>query len=223
MTDPLEKYMATGHLDDQDIRNLLKENLELRLLAARMHVLVEVWPVAADEQGIYALNPEAPRSWPTEPIFPSDDPDPKERKKAIHRAAEKELDLRGMGDRHCLHSTSWRAEWDALVVHYLGIVRCPDWTAGSVRSTWPDARPFSPNLPLRVGQPRQHGATAPPEEVRYIDILRHGIRHYRFLGDMASLGYNEQIGKALPEVWHQQLANVTPAIAQMFGPVTEAA
>jgi hypothetical protein len=34
---------------------------------------------------------------------------------------------------------------------------------------------------------------------------------------------NEPIGQALPEIWHRQLANVTPAVAQMFGPVRDVA
>jgi hypothetical protein len=34
---------------------------------------------------------------------------------------------------------------------------------------------------------------------------------------------DEPIGQALPEIWHRRLAEVTPAVAQMFGPVKDVA
>jgi hypothetical protein len=178
---------------------------------------VDLWAVAADEQGIWALNPQAPRPWPTPPLhYIEGDLNP------AHTAAELELIQHGIDLARvpCLHSTSWRIQDHAMILHYLAIIDVGD---AVVRQLYPQAKPFSPHLHEVVGQPRHHGAAAPPEENRYIDILRHGVRHYRFLGDMASIGYDEPIGRALPEIWHQQLANVTPAVAKMFGPVTDAA
>lgn len=207
------KWSATDHLDRDDIAHLFNVVFDL---ADRTYDTVDLWPVGADDQGIWVLNPDAPRPWPTPPLhWTGEDPNP------AHTAAELELIQHGidLGRVPCLHSTSWRSDGGVTVLHYLAIVDCP----GTVREHYPHAKPISPNIARVAGQPRHHGAAAPPEEVRCIDILRHGVRHYRALGDPASLCYDEPIGKALPEVWHRQLADVTPAVAQMFGPVREPA
>jgi len=180
------------------------------------HETVSVFPVGADELGIYALNPEAPWPWPSPPIHASQDDAYPE-----HTAAQLELIQHciDLGAVPILHSTSWRAEPLEIVVHYLAVVDVD----GMVRESWPHAKPISPRLAEVAGQPKTHAAAAPPEEVRYIDILRHAIRHLRFLTDPDSDGYDATIARSLPSSWHPHMPAIRPATAHMFGRIHDVA
>lgn len=140
-----------------------------------MIVIAEVWPVAADELGLWLLSGDGPR--PSLPVM--DDAEPFD-------YAEMELMQAGMwATTKILHSTSWRVDRGDLVVTYLAVVECE----GLVRSRWPDALPISVKVADAVGQPPTHAAAEPPT-VRYIDVLHHALRHLRFLTDPSSIGFD---------------------------------
>lgn len=177
---------------------------------------VEVFLVGADETGIWALQPDAPYPWSSPPVrqLPGV-------LSAEHVAAQLELIQHGvdLAAVPVLHSTSWRSEPSCSVYHYLAVVDCP----GTVREHWPEAKPVSPNIARVAGQPKTHGAAAPPEEVRYIDILRHAIRHLRALTDPAYDEYDATITRDLPAVWFPRLEGIRPATARMFDRVHQGA
>jgi hypothetical protein len=164
--------------------------------------------VAADEIGLWLLSGDGPR--PSLPVM--DDSEPFD-------YAEMELMQAGMwGTTKLLHSTSWRVEHDPdsgrnyLVVTYLAVVGCE----GLVRSSWPDALPISVKIADAVGQPPTHAAVEPPT-VRYIDVLRHALRHLRFLTDPSSTGFDATIAGEIDQTWQQHLTSFEPAIAHMYG------
>src|SRR4029453_632940 len=77
-----------------------------------MMVVAEVWPVAADELGLWLLSGDGPR--PSLPVM--DDAEPFD-------YAEMELMQAGMwATTKILHSTSWRGGHGDLVVTYLAVV-----------------------------------------------------------------------------------------------------
>src|SRR5215212_8619522 len=155
-----------------------------------MIVVAEVWPVAADELGLWLLSGDGPR--PSLPVM--DDAEPFD-------YAEMELMQAGMwATTKILHSTSWRADRGDLDITYLAVVECE----GLVRSRWPDALPISVKVADAVGQPPTHGAAEPPT-VRYIDVLHHALRHLRFLTDPSSIGFDAAIAGELDDTWQQHL------------------
>jgi hypothetical protein len=167
-----------------------------------MMVVAEVWPVAADELGLWLLSGDGPR--PSLPVM--DDAEPFD-------YAEMELMQAGMwATTKVLHSTSWRVDRGDLVVTYLAVVGCD----GLVRSRWPDALPISVKVADAVGQPPTHAAAEPPT-VRYIDVLHHALRHLRFLTDPSSIGFDAPIARELDETWQRHLTTFEPAIARMYG------
>ena len=99
-----------------------------------------------------------------------------------------------------------------LVVTYLAVVGCD----GLVRSRWPDALPISVKVADAVGQPPTHAAAEPPT-VRYIDVLRHALRHLRFLTEPSSIGFDATIARELDGTWQRHLTTFEPAIARMYG------
>jgi hypothetical protein len=162
-----------------------------------MTVTVEVWPVAADETGIWLLSPDGP--WPSPPIPADSEP---------HMAVELELIQHtvNLADVAVIHSTSWRTEHTSAILTYVAVVR----TEGLVVGEWPDARPVSLELANHVGRPPTHGPMEPPAP-RYVDVLYHALRHLRFL-----LTSDATVAAALTEAWGTHLASLTPAIAHMY-------
>jgi hypothetical protein len=169
-----------------------------------MTVVTEVWPLAADQTGIWLLNPEGP--WPSEPIPADSEP---------HVAAEIELIQHqvNLADVTALHSTSWRTEHTSAILTYVAVVD----VAGLVLDSWPDARPISLELARHVGRPPTHGPLDPPAP-RYIDVLYHGLRHLRYLLDT-----DATVTAALGGTWRGHLAELQPAIAQMYDRVHQTA
>lgn len=174
-----------------------------------MIVQAEVWPVAADETGLWLLE-HGPR--PSLPIM--DDAEP-------HDYAEMELMQACMwAGTKALHSTSWRVDHDRsqgcnyMVVTYVAVVAC----SGLVREEYPDAIPItSEAADAELGNVPTHGATEAPA-VRHFDVLFHALRHLRFL-----LAHDATVAAALPAVWGEHLASFDPAIARMYERVHGAA
>jgi hypothetical protein len=174
-----------------------------------MTVTAEVWPVAADETGLWLLGP-GPR--PSLPVM--DDAEP-------HDYAEMEL-MQGCmwAGTRALHSTSWRVSYDRttdsnyLVVSYVAVVE----VAGLVKGEYPDAIPITLQAAdAELGRVPTHSATEAPA-VRHFDVLFHALRHLRFL-----LVTDATLADALPPIWGEQLATFEPAIARMYERVHESA
>ncbi|MFC0533959.1 hypothetical protein [Phytohabitans kaempferiae] len=171
-------------------------------MAEPMTVWVEVWPVAADQVGVWllsgddALRSSLPVAADSEPHFEVE---------ALLAAA----DMRN--DTVLLHSTSWRPDGPRVVLTYVAVVQ-----GGSlerlVRDRWTTALPVSLELADAVGRPPEHRPDAPPVP-RYVDVLLHAVRHLRFLLDTDASNR-----AALDANWARHLGALTPALAGMYDP-----
>ncbi len=165
-----------------------------------MAAWVEVWPVAADTQGIWLISGST--QWhPALPVAADSEPH-----------AEVELLLAENGaltDAALIHSTSWRVDGPRLVLTYMVIVNCP----GFVRKQWPMAAPVDVWLPAAVGRPLTHAANEPPTP-RHVDVLLHGLRHLRFLRDEDGTA-----AAVMSAEWHRHLDGFAPALARMYSEV----
>jgi len=176
-----------------------------------MTVTVEVWPLAADELGIWLLSDGD--AWRFGPVEAASD---------VHYEAELMLFQHGIdpGDAvfiqlpadtprtDVLHSTSWRPDGPTIVLTYMGVVNA----GGYVRERWPAAAPVTAALPAAIGKAPPHGAAEVPVP-RVADVLLHGIRHLRWL---ATDEGDAETAAALDENWRRHLAPLRPALAQMF-------
>jgi hypothetical protein len=159
-----------------------------------MSPVVEVWPLAADEFGIWLLDSDA---WRSPPIPASSEP---------HFEVEGVLHAKGVREVSLLHSTSWRPDGPHIVLTYVAVLHVD----GLVRAEWPDAQPVSKDLLPSVGNPLPHQAAEVPVP-RYIDVLHHGLRHLAFLLQTDSSARDELTG-----YWRQWLAELQPALAGMY-------
>lgn len=168
-------------------------------MAEPMTVRVEVWPVAADEAGIWLVSDgDAWRD--TLPVMADGDP---------HFDVEMLLSREGvLDDRIFMHSTSWRTERTSIMLTYMAVVR----RSGLVRDNWPRALPISPNMAAAVGHPIPHGPNDPPTP-RHVDVLLHGLRHIKFLTDPHG---DTTAAQALSDPWPAHLASWEPALAGMY-------
>jgi hypothetical protein len=166
-------------------------------MAESMAVRVEVWPVAADEAGIWLVSGDD--AW-RDPLPVMADSEPH---------AEAELVLaqnRVLDDLLLLHSTSWRVDGPAIVLTYVAVIS----SFGIVRDRWSDARPIGTGLADAVGKPPASSPVDPPEP-RYIDVLMHALRHIRFLLDTDDMN-----SAVLDQRWRRHLASLEPALAGMY-------
>ena len=179
-------------------------------MAELMTVTVEVWPLAADEAGIWLLSDgDAWRYGPVEAasdvhyevellLFQHDiDPD-----SAVF------IEVPGLPATDVIHSTSWRPDGPTIVLTYMAVVN----PGGYVRERWPTAVPVTAALPAAIGKAPPHGAAEVPVP-RVADVLLHGIRHLRWL---ATDEGDAETAAALDENWLRHLAPLRPALAMMF-------
>lgn len=157
-------------------------------------VRAEVWPVAADEVGIWLLSGDD--AWRSS--FISTDGEP-------HSAVERLLD-EGHASPELMHSTSWRMDGGSVILTYVAIVDC----ASPVRESWPEARPISAEVLAAVGKPLPTPPTGLPMP-RYIDVLAHAIRHIRFLMDT-----DTEARSAMDERWQTYLKELSPTLTGMY-------
>lgn len=133
-----------------------------------MTVWVEVWPVAADETGLWLLSGGEP--WLDGPVMADNSED-----------FMAKMLLRGNGitddDLLWTHFTSWHPDGPRHVDTYLAIV---DIGAGSVFERFPRATPITPGIydNPEVGKPPTHGATEEPVP-RSLDVLYHALGHLK--------------------------------------------
>lgn len=167
-------------------------------MAENMAVWVEVWPIAADEIGIWLLSGQD--AWrPALPVAADNEP---------HADVEMILAEHGiLGQAPLLHSTSWRCDGPRLVLTYVAVVE----TSGLVRDGWSDALPVGLELAEAVGRPPTNAAYDAPTP-RYIDVLLHSLRHLRFLIDNDATA-----AEALREPLRTHLISLQPALAGMYG------
>ena len=175
-----------------------------------MTVTVEVWPVAADEAGIWLVSGRD--AWRFGPVEAASD---------VHYEIELLLFQHGIdpGDvvflklgagaprTEALHMTSGRPQGPTYVLTYMAVVDAP----GYVLETWPDAAPITAALQAEVGKAPPHGAAEVPVP-RWVDVPLHGLRHLAFLKD-----HDAEVGPALDANWRRHLAPLEPALFTMFG------
>lgn len=96
-----------------------------------MTVRVEVWPLAADDTGIWLISGDD--AWrPALPVGADSEP---------HSEVELALASHGIAEGVALlHSTSWRDDGPSVVLTYVAVIRPRD----LVLDQWPHARPVSP-------------------------------------------------------------------------------
>jgi len=162
-----------------------------------MTTAVEVWPVAADEVGIWLLSGgDALRGGPV--------------MADACMFAEVGLLLEGLGvpdgDVAAVHSTSWRQEGPRQVDTFMAVIAA----GGLVRNRWPAALPVTADLAAVVGKPFTHAASGPPTP-RYVDVLMHGLRHLHYLVE-----HDATAAAALGELWRRHLGPFEPALAGMY-------
>lgn len=160
-----------------------------------MNVICEVWPVSADEHGIWLVS--GGDAWRS-PAIPADS--------EPHFEVELLLASHGADQPSLLHSTSWRPDGPTIVLTYMAVLDSP----GLVLSRWPTARPVSADLLPAVGNPAPHGPVEVPVP-RYVDVLHHGLRHLRFLADT-----DASARTALTGHWVTWLEQMRPALAGMY-------
>ncbi|MDF5751946.1 hypothetical protein [Spongiactinospora sp. TRM90649] len=165
-------------------------------MSATTEVRVEVWPISADQVGLWLISGQD--AWRSDAIRQDSDP---------HSAVEALLEEHQTADVKLLHSTSWRADDTAVILTYVAVVGCSEELA---LDRWPRAVPISPELPDAVGKPIEVTATEAPFP-RYIDVLMHGLRHLQFL-----LQTDSSAREALCDVWRGHLAGFRSALAGMY-------
>jgi hypothetical protein len=161
-----------------------------------MTVVVEVWPLAADEHGIWLVS--GTDAWRSAPIGADSEP---------HFEVELILAEVAGSDPVLLHSTSWRPDGPAMVLTYMAVLP----TRGLVLDSWPAAQPVALELLGVVGNPLPHHPAEVPAP-RYVDVLHHGLRHLAFL-----VSTDASVSNALTGLWTQWLEQMRPALAGMYG------
>jgi hypothetical protein len=164
-----------------------------------MQVWVEVWPIAADQAGIWLVS--GADAWrPRLPVMADSEP-----------WAEARLELSDHGtaldDLLLLHQTSSRVDGPRFVTTHVAVL---DVYGEPVRARWPEAQPVSLALAEAVGKPPTHGPTEPPSP-RYVDVLYHGLRHYRLLMDLDAAA-----SAPMPTLLRQHLTGLSPALYAMY-------
>lgn len=165
-----------------------------------MTVRIEIWPLAADEVGIWLL--DGPGAWsPVLPVGAGED---------LHAEVDLTLALHGVSrdDLVMVHSTSWRQEGPAVVHTYVAVVGC----SGPIRSHWPRSLPVGQKLAETVGRPDWHDPTAAPTP-RLADVLYHGLRHLAFLlvTDASNAAALDAAGE-----WRTHLEGLRPTLAGLY-------
>ena len=161
-----------------------------------MAACVEIWPLAADENGIWLLS--GGDAWRSGPIPADSEPLFEVKLLVSEHDSRMKLDV--------IHSTSWRTDGPAVILTWIGIARAN----GLVIDKWPSALPITAEMFRKVGNPITHAADEPPTP-RDIDVLMHAIRHLRFLRDT-----DESTRGAMTDAWRQHLSTWEPALSGMY-------
>lgn len=159
-----------------------------------MNVTVEVWPIRADQYGLWLVSGED--AWRSSPIGADSDP---------HFEVELLLSSHDMPPARLLHSTSWRPDNTSIVLTYIAVLETSEPSPG--------ARPITCDLLADVGNPTPHGAADAPIP-RYSDVLHHGLRHLSFL-----LNTDAEAANAIAGWCTHWVSQMQPALAGMYSQV----
>jgi hypothetical protein len=178
-------------------------------MAEPMSTWSEVWPVAADEAGIWLLTGD--RLITESPVM--SDSDPWDEAKLLLAA----IGVTDPGALKYLHGTSCRPDRGKWVVTHVAVVE----TDGPALADWPFALPLTPELMDHVGKPLPHGPTSAPIP-RDVDVAYHAAGHLADLlarnSEFRALVYGEVGTPPTPAGphWHQHLSVLEPKLAQMY-------
>jgi hypothetical protein len=180
-----------------------------------MGTYVELWPVAADELGIYLVSGVEP--WRAGPVTEFEEPD---------LLAVNLLKQRGEWDASVLrHGTSWRPKFtetpDPLVRRcrqidtFVAVLGMDNYAAGHgpfeyVPELWSDALPLSWRIYRKLGKPYDHGPMEPPDPADG-HAMWHAIRHLEHLRR-----YDTTQAAQLDRHWQRHLSVLKPALAGMY-------
>jgi hypothetical protein len=164
-----------------------------------LNVAVEVWPIAADEHGIWLTS--GSDAWRSPPIPASSEP---------HFEVELLIAANDQPQPALVHSSSWRPDGPHVVLTYVAVFE----TDGLVLDRWPGALPVSADLLPAVGNPPPHGAAEVPIP-RYVDVLHHALRHLAWLQRT-----DDSARAALTGHWETHLDRMRPALSGMYGDST---
>ena len=169
-----------------------------------MNLTVEVWPVVADEAGLWLVSGDD--AWRFGPVPADSD---------VHYEVEFLMADHGVTgqDVAAVHSTSWRPDGPSVVLTYMAAVKAD----GFALDRWPGALPITPELAEAVGRPPTHAANEAPVP-RYVDVALHGLRHLAYLID-----HDRTNADAMGDLWRQHLAPFEPAMAGMYSEPHKAA
>lgn len=160
-----------------------------------MTVRVEVWPVVADEIGLWLISGDD--AWRSDNVFADGD---------LHYEVEYLLAEHDITRTNALHSTSWRPDGTAVILTYMAAMEVD----GYAKDRWPHAQPITATLAEAVGKPPTHAANEAPVP-RFIDVLFHGLRHLQYLTITDATN-----AAALGELWQQHLEPLAPALAGLY-------
>lgn len=173
-----------------------------------MTVSVEVWPLAADEAGIWLLS--GGDAWRFGPVEAASDVHYEVEWLMFQHDIDPEsvsfIDIPGRPVAEMVHSTSWRPDGPSIVLTYMAVVRA----SGYMRERWPDAAPITADVAEAVGRPPTHAANEAPIP-RMVDVLFHGLRHLKYLQQT-----DRTTADAMGETWKRHLEPFTPALAGMY-------
>lgn len=172
-----------------------------------MTARVEVYALAADEGGLWSLGglktirPDIP--------IPADSEPHAEVELAMRRfglVLEDDEKTGARADVLALHSTSWRAEGQSIILTYVAVAMlgCP------ARERFPEALPVTLEVAAKVGKPIPHHPADAPTP-RYIDVLMHAIRHLRYLID-----HDAPFAAVLTDDWRRALEPLKEIVAGMY-------
>lgn len=163
-----------------------------------MTVRVEIYPLAADEGGLWSLG--GLRTVTPELVVMADS----------EPHAEVELAMARFGlttdDVVALHSTSWRAEGTSVVLTYMAVVNLDR----PARERFPQALPVTLEASGKAGKPIPHHPAEAPTP-RYIDVLLHGIRHLHWL-----IEHDAPFAAVLNDHWRRALAPLKDLLAGLY-------
>jgi hypothetical protein len=176
-----------------------------------MTVTVEVWPLVADETGIWLVSDGD--AWRYGPVEADSDVHYEVELLLLHHDIDPDdavfIRLPAETPRvEVIHSTSWRPDGPTIVLTYVAVVKA----AGYVRERWPNAVSVSAALAAAVGSAPPHGAAQVPVP-RVVDVLLHGVRHLNFLTGPDG---DAETAAALDADWRRHLAPLNPSLAKMF-------
>lgn len=171
-----------------------------------MHVTAEIWPVAADERGLWLLS----GTWPWASLPFADDT-------SFNAEFQGELISRGAVAALGPHGTSCRIDGPSLVCAAVAVIDC----IGPVRASWPEAEPIPvERIVAEVGKPPTHPANRVPDEIRQWDALVGGLRHLAF--QLTPYG-DAELADKMNRWLRFHLANAAPVLFRLYDRVHESA